>query len=232
MRFLKTDLKRIFTEPAFFLSLLLGSLLLFGAMGYLILSGQESQESGLYARSQALALPFAAPLLAAMPYSVMIMRENETRYRILMTVKMRKSGYKLPRLLTCGISGAAVLFIPHLVLFIVCDAMEGTPDFKSMLDLVLPLTFGFGYGAFSYGLTFANRQRYVPLVMPQVLYMLCIYAFPHLHLERFYPPLDISPSIFGGEITWERFVIPAALTAAALVLTIAGAVKAKVGEEV
>lgn len=232
MRFIKTDMKRIFTEPAFFLSLLLGTLLLFGAMGYLLASGNDSQVSGLYVRAQALALPFAAPLLAAMPYSVMIMRERETRYAILMTIKMRKSGYKLPRLLTCGISGAAALFIPHLLLFVVCDAIEGTPDIKNMLDLVLPLTFGFGYGTFSYGLTFANRQRYVPLVMPQVLYMLCIYAFPHIHLERFYPPLDISPSIFGGEITWERFAVPAALTAAALVLTIAGAVKTKVGEDV
>ena len=229
MRFLKTDLKRIFTEPAFFLSLFLGSLLLFGAMGYLIASGERS---GLYVRAQALALPFAAPLLAAMPYSVMIMRERETRYGILMTVKMRKSGYKLPRLLTCGLSGAAVLFIPHLLLFIVCMVLEGAPAAENAAGLVLPLTFGFGYGTFSYGLTFANRQRYVPLVMPQVLYMLCIYAFPHIHLERFYPPLDISPSIFGGEITWERFAVPAALTAAALVLTVAGAVKAKVGEEI
>ena len=228
MRFIKTDLKRIFTEPAFFLSLFLGTLLLFGAMGYLLTSGETE---GLYTRSQALALPFAAPLLAAMPYSVMIMRERETRYGILMTVKLRKSGYQLSRLLTCGISGAAALFIPQLALFAVCAVLEGTPDIEAAWGLVLPITFGFGYGTFSYGLTFANRQRYVPLVMPQVLYMLCIYAFPHIHLDKFYPPLDISPSIFGGEITAERFAIPAALTAAALVLTAFGMFKAKAGEE-
>lgn len=228
MRFLKTDLKRIFTEPAFFLSLFLGSLLLFGAMGYLIASGEAED---LYARSQALALPFAAPLLAAMPYSVMIMRERETRYGILMTVKLRKSGYQLQRLLTCGLSGAAALFIPQLALFMVCMALEGVSVSEKAGELVLPLTFGFGYGTFSCGLTFANRQRYVPLVMPQVLYMLCIYAFPYLHLEKYYPPLDISPSIFGGEITGERFAVPAALTAAALVLTVLGTLKAKVAEE-
>ena len=228
MRFFKTDLKRIFTEPAFFLSLFLGALLLFGAMGYLIISGETEN---LYARSQALALPFVAPLLAAMPYSVMIMRERETRYGIMMTVKLRKSGYQLPRLVTCGISGAAALFIPQLVLFIVCMALEGTPVSERAAELVLPLTFGFGYSTFSYGLTFANRQRYVPLVMPQVLYMLCIYAFPHLHLEKFYPPLDISPSIFVGGMSADRFAVPAALTAAALVLTALGALKAKVVEE-
>lgn len=229
MRFIKTDLKRIFTEPAFFLSLFFGTLLLFGAMGYLILSGETD---GLYVRSQALALPFAAPLLAAMPYSVMIMRERETRYSILMTVKLRKSGYQLHRLLTCGLSGAAALFIPNLVLFILCMALDGTDISGKTAELVLPVTFGFGYGTFSYGLTFANRQRYVPLVMPQVLYMLCIYAFPYIHLERFYPPLDISPSIYGGVITADRFVIPAALTLTAMVLTSLGALKSKVGEDV
>ncbi|MCH5194652.1 MAG: hypothetical protein J1F11_11880 [Oscillospiraceae bacterium] len=229
MRFFKTDMKRIFTEPAFFLSLLLGALLLFGAMGYLIVSGETE---GLYARSQALAMPFVAPLLAAMPYSVMIMRERETRYGIMMTVKLRKSGYQLPRLVTCGLSGAAALFIPQLALFVTCIALEGASVSEKAGELVLPLTFGFGYGTFSYGLTFANRQRYVPLVMPQVLYMLCIYAFPHIHLDKFYPPLDIAPSIIGGEMSAERFAIPGALTAAALILTVSGAIKAKVGEEV
>ncbi|MCH5350272.1 MAG: hypothetical protein J1E40_13170 [Oscillospiraceae bacterium] len=229
MRFIKTDLKRIFTEPAFFLSLFLGTLLLFGAMGYLLASGETD---GLYARAQALALPFAAPLLAAMPYSVMIMRERETRYGILMTVKLRRSGYQLYRLITCGLSGAAALLIPHIILFAACAVPEGASVLENVVGLVLPITFGFGYGAFSYGLTFANRQRYVPLVMPQVLYMLCIYAFPHIHLEKFYPPLDISPSIYGGEITADRFVIPAALTAAALILTFFGTVKARVSEEV
>ena len=221
-------MKRIFTEPAFFLSLFLGALLLFGAMGYLVVSGVTED---LYAHSQALAMPFAAPLLAAMPYSVMIMRERETRYGILMTVKLRRSGYQLQRLLTCGLSGAAALFIPQLALFAVCMALEGGSVSEKAGELVLPLTFGFGYGTFSYGLTFANRQRYVPLVMPQVLYMLCIYAFPYLHLEKYYPPLDISPSIFGGEITAVRFAVPAALTATALVLTVLGILKAKVVEE-
>lgn len=229
MRFIKTDLKRIFTEPAFFLSLALGAVLLFGSMAYLL---SVNKTDSLYTRSQALALPFAAPLLAAMPYSVMIMRERETRYAVLMTVKLRTTGYRLPRLPMCGLSGAAALFIPQLALFIVCAFLDGVSDFGSALaELILPAAFGFGYAAFSYGLTFANSRRYVPLVMPQVLYMLCIYAFPYIKLERFYPPLDISPSIYGGTVTAERFVIPAALTAAAITLTGFGAIKARVGEE-
>lgn len=230
MRFFRTDLKRIFTEPAFFLSVFLGGLLLFGAMGYLLYSGGRDN---LYARAQALALPFAAPLLAAMPYSVMIMRERDTLYSVLMTVKLRREGYRLPRLLTSGISGAAALFIPQLALFLVCAFLGGIPDFPSCLaGLVLPITFGFGYAAFSYGLTFVNRQRYVPLVMPQVLYMLCIYAFPHIKLEQFYPPLDISPSIYGGVMSFDRFILPALLTAAAVLLTFWGILKSKVGEQI
>lgn len=226
MKFVKTDLKRIFTEPAFLLSLLLGTALLFGAMAYLLAGGSTDS---LYASSQALAMPFTAPLLAAMPYSVMIMLERETLYSTLMTVKLRREGYELQRFVTCGISGAAALFIPQLALFGVCAALNGISDFGTEASgLVLPVTFGFGYAAFSYGLTFVNRQRYVPLVMPQVLYMLCIYAFPYLGLERFYPPLDIAPSIYGGTVSAERFAVPAALTAAGFLLTIFGVIKRSV----
>lgn len=225
MRFIKTDLKRIFTEPAFFLSIALGALLLFGAMVYLLLIGAGEK---LYTSSQALALPFAAPLLAAMPYSVMIMQERETMYSTLMTVKLRKNGYEIHRFFTVGFSGAAALFIPQFALFFVCAALGGVSDFgKSAAELMLPVAFGFGYAVFSYGLTFVNKQRYVPLVMPQVLYMLCIYAFPYVGLERFYPPLDIAPSINGGTISAVRFAVPAALTAAGFFLTVLGIIKAR-----
>lgn len=223
MRFIKTDLKRIFTEPAFWLSVVFGTVLYLGAMAYFLLN---SKVDNLYISSQALAMPFIAPLLASMPYSVMIMLESETLYTTLMTIKLRKEGYELQRLLTCGISGAAALLIPQLLLFFVCAFLDGVPDFgRSAAELVLPMTFGFGYAVFSYGLTFANKQRYIPLVMPQVLYMLCIYAFPYLGLERFYPPLDIAPSIYGGTLSAVRFAVPAALTAAGLLLTIFGVLK-------
>ena len=220
MKFLKTDLKRIFTEPAFYISIFLNLLLLFGSMAYLLVTGDSDR---LYTRAQALALPFAAPLLAAMPYSVMIMQEKETNFAALMTVKLRRNGYHFARLLTCGISGSAALLLPQLALFAVCALTENIDDyFQAASGLILPVTFGFGYAAISYGLTFLNRQRYVPLVMPQVLYLLCIYAFPHLKLERFYPPLDIAPSIYGGEITADRFAVPLILTASALLLTAIG----------
>lgn len=220
MKFLSTDLKRVFTEPAFYISIFLSLLLLFGAYVYQIISGNTDN---LYISAQALALPFAAPVLAAMPYSVMIMQEKETRFAALMTIKLRRSGYQLARLLTSGISGAAALLVPQLILFAVCLVTGGTDDLSyAAAGLVLPVTFGFGYAAISYGLTFVNRHRYVPMVMPQVLYLLCIYAFPHLKLERFYPPLDIAPSIYGGEITAQRFAVPVILTAAAVLLTLYG----------
>ena len=52
--------------------------------------------------------------------------------------------------------------------------------------------------------------------------MLCIYAFPILKLEKYYPPLDIAPAIYGGEITVGRFIIPLCLTALGFVLTLFG----------
>ncbi|MBQ8786845.1 MAG: hypothetical protein IJZ61_04325 [Oscillospiraceae bacterium] len=220
MKFLSTDLKRVITEPAFFISIALNLILLFGAMLYYLTAGENET---LYTSAQALALPFAAPVLAAMPYSVMIMQENETRFGTLMTIKLRTSGYQLARLLTSGLSGALALFIPQLTLFVVCLCIGGIPDLGfAAACLILPITFGFGYAAISYGLTFVNRHRYVPLIMPQVLYLLCIYAFPHLKLERFYPPLDIAPSIYGGEITLQRFAVPLILTVSAILLTLYG----------
>ncbi len=220
MRFVLTDLKRIFTEPAFRISVIIGLLLYFGAFAFLLMNGSTDR---LYLSAQSMLLPFVAPLLAAMPYSVMIMQEKETRHSALMTIKLRKRGYQLKRLLTCGISGASALFIPQLMLFAVCAFAGGIEDLlREAATLILPVTFGFGYAAVSYGLTFVNTQRYVPLVMPQVLYLLCIYAFPHLKLEAFYPPLDISPSIYGGGILPERFALPLILTVAALLLTLFG----------
>lgn len=218
MKFFRTDLRRIFTEPSFWLSVFLGAVLLLGGLGYVYVSGDGSN---LYSRAQALALPFAAPLLAAMPYSVMIMTERETKFGALMILKQSGSRrqYRLKRFFTVGLSGAAALFIPHAAMFAVCAALGDAPD---ILLLALPLTFGFGWAAFSYGLTFVNRQRYVPLVMPQVLYLLCIYAFPYLKLDRFYPPLDISPSLNGSMPTSDRFVLPAVLAAAGLLLTAFG----------
>nr|MDE5576747.1 hypothetical protein [Oscillospiraceae bacterium] len=110
----------------------------------------------------------------------------------------------------------------HIGLFAGCWFYGGTPEASVFAELVLPITFGFGWAALSYGLTFLNRQRYVPLVMPQVLYLLCIYAFPYLKLERFYPPLDIAPSVSGAVISADRFVLPAVLAAAGFVLTVFG----------
>ncbi|MGN0577258.1 MAG: hypothetical protein ACI4J4_01425 [Ruminiclostridium sp.] len=220
MRFIATDLKRIFSEPAFYISLALNFLLLMGGMAFAAANGESSR---LFLCSQSFALPFVAPLLAAMPYSVMIMQEKETRYSTLMSIKSGAAGYEMKRLFTCGISGAAALFLPQLLLYCICIFMGGISDFAYDLKvLLLSLTFGFSYAVISYGLTFVNRHNYVPLVMPQVLYMLCIYAFPILKLEKYYPPLDIAPTIYGGEITAERFIIPLCLTALGFVLTLSG----------
>ena len=89
MKFILTDLKRIFTEPAFYISVVLDLFLLFGGM----LSVMGTCDSKmLYLSAQSLALPFVAPVLAAMPYAVMIMQEKETRYDTLMKIKLRAGG--------------------------------------------------------------------------------------------------------------------------------------------
>lgn len=220
INFIKTDIKRVFTEPAFYISVCLNLLLLFGAFFYLLTSGNTN---ALYENSQSFALPFAAPVLAAMPYSTMIMLEKGTRFGTLINIKERRKGYELRRLLACGISGGAALFIPQFILFCVCAVMGCCGDAGyAAASLSLPLSFGFGYAAFSYGLTFLNRHSYIPMILPQVLYLLCTYAFPYLKLESFYPPLDISPSIYGGSVSVERFIIPAVLTAAAFALAAIG----------
>ena len=220
MRFIKTDLNRIFSEPSFYISIAVNFLLLMGGMAFALINGETDR---LYLYAQSLALPFVAPLLAAMPYCVMIMQEKETRYSTLMSVKLGTAGYELRRFLTCGISGAAALFLPQLILFVICIFMGGISDLSyDFMVLLLSLTFGFSYAVISYGLTFVNRHNYVPQVMPQVLYLLCIYAFPILKLEKYYPPLDIAPTIYGGEITAERFMIPLCLTAIGFVLTLCG----------
>lgn len=220
MRFIITDLKRIFTEPAFYISITLSFLLLMGGMAFSVANNEGNR---LFLCSQSMALPFVAPLLAAMPYSVMIMQEKETRYGTLMSIKLHGVGYELKRFVTCGISGAIALFIPQLILFVICIFMGGISDFSYDIKvLLLSLVFGFSYAVISYGLTFVNRQNYVPLVMPQILYLLCIYAFPILKLEKYYPPLDISPAIYGGDITAERFVIPLFLITLGFALTILG----------
>ncbi|MGN0655204.1 MAG: hypothetical protein ACI4KR_00275, partial [Ruminiclostridium sp.] len=102
MRFIKTDLKRIFSEPAFYISLALNFLLIIGGMTFAIINGETNR---FFLYSQSFALPFVAPLLAAMPYSVMIMQEKETRYSTLMNIKLGASGYDFRRFITCGISG-------------------------------------------------------------------------------------------------------------------------------
>ena len=152
MNFFKADIKRIFTEQSFWLSIVLGAVLLFGGLGY-CLSAEDFKEdaNGLYSRAQALALPFAAPLLAAMPYSVMIMTERETKFGALMilkqsgTHKQRKQSrhYRIKRFFTVGLSGAAALFIPHAAMFAVCAVLGNMPDIRL---LALPVTFGFEIG--------------------------------------------------------------------------------------
>lgn len=217
MKFVAIDIKRAFSEPSFFVSVFIGLALLLSGFVFCY----ESDK--LFLSAQSLAFPFAAPLLSAMPYSVMLIREKETGYLFMLSAKLGNKGYEFKRFFVCGLSGAAVLFIPELILFTACLIFKGGSNAAQDISvLLLSLSFGFSYATFSYGLSFVNRFKYIPLVMPEVLYLLCIYAFPYLGLTGLYPPLDIAPSVYGGEISSMRLVIPLILTAAGLILTLFG----------
>ena len=223
MTFFASDLRRALKEPSFIISLFIALLILGGSFVYSVISGYSSADE-LYKKSQSLVFPFAAAVLAALPYSSMIMLENHSRFRLLMTIKMRSSSYEIQRFFVCGIMGAITIFTPQLVLMIVSAIYGGgfSDGKEIILGTVLGIAFGFAYAVLAYGLTFFNQLRYLPTIIPQVLYMLFTYAFPHLNLLKFYPPLSVSPWIYGGTSLWEQLAILSIISLIALIMTVVG----------
>ncbi|MCL2053402.1 MAG: hypothetical protein FWG90_03030 [Oscillospiraceae bacterium] len=232
-RIFRADIKRSFTEPLFFVSLFLGTAMLFLAFFYLL--GQEESGlfggAGLFKTAQAMLFPFAAPLLCALPYSGMKMLERDTKFDKLILIKIRRTGYAMPRFFAVGVTGAAALLIPQcLLLAAVLIFKQGTTDMlETCKGILLAIPFGFAYSSFAYGLTFFNRKRYIPVLAPQVIYMLCVYAFPILQLTRFYPPLGISPWIYGDAAYSDLLSVSLVIVLGAAAMTFAGAALRKDG---
>ncbi len=224
-----SDMKRALSEPAFFKSVILGILILFVPLVYFLITGNYNNADMLFKKSQAAVYPFCAALLCAFPYSGMQMLEDYTGYKTLMKLKMRRAGYSLPRFFVCGITGAAALFIPQALLLITVLFTDGClSDWKEITSgIIMSVPFGFSYSVLAYSLTFYNRKRYIPIVFPQVLFMLCTYAFPHLKLNDFYPPLAISPWLYGDAPVRNMLVIPGVILFAAAVLSAAGSAYTK-----
>lgn len=219
------DMKRALHEPAFIISVIIGVIILAFSNLIFIFNYINNENvidtDTLFKNSQALIFPFAAPLLCALPYGGMRMFESETGFKALMILKMRRIDYILPRFFTCGFTGSISLLIPSLLLLTASAFLgNGYQDFYECLKgTLLCIPFGFAYAVLSYSLTFYNRKRYIPVVFPQVLYLLCIYAFPHLNISRFYPPLGISPWIYGDTSYLDLLLMSGIIISASAIIT-------------
>ena len=194
MRFLITDSKRGFTERTFFIAMGLGCLCVLISLGVVLHQGGQGGGIDVFKGAQSLILPFIAPLLAALPYTNMNMIEEDCGYKRLLMSKNHMQTYHFVRWLVSSCVSGVALAVPVGLLGGLCYLVMPFNDVQLIGGVViLNFLFGFSYGSICYGLTFVNRKRYIPTVAPQVLYLLFIYAFPYLSLEKYYPPLSFSP---------------------------------------
>ena len=195
MRWFIVDLKRALTERTFIASVTVGCVvLMMGLVTYLMQETDIKQAQEAFVASQSLIMPFIAPILAALPYSNMSMLEKDTGYKRLILTKNKMKTYKGSRFIVNAIVGGLAITLPLVVLAGLCGGFSPYSDYEAILRVIgLDFWFGAAYASIAYGLTFVNTKRYIPLVAPQVLYLLFIYAFPYLNLEKFYPPLAFSP---------------------------------------
>lgn len=222
MRFIITDLKRALTEKSFVGALLIGSIsLLIGIVVYGL--EKDSYTAGeAFHFSQSFILPFIAPLLVALPYANMSMLEEDSGYKKLLLAKNNMKNYAFERYIVNGIISGLTLLIPLMLLLGVCLSFGRYESVKEILLIIgLDFIFGFSYGSLAYGLTFVNSKRYIPTVAPQVIYMLFIYAFPYLNLEKFYPPLSFAPGLIPSVASIDNALVQLiVLNAIAIVLIV------------
>jgi hypothetical protein len=214
--FFITDLRRIFTEPTFFTSLILGSIALLAPFFILTSNSFVSAQSAVF--------PFAAPFLAALPFAAIYKTERETKYAELLKIRRGGKSYAVTRFFTVGIGGGFALLLPEILLLAVSFLINNTAVlddlFRINYTLALVFPFGFTYAVLAYAMTFVTRSKIIAIVTPEVLYLLLTYAFPYLDLEKYYPPFAISPFIFGvADIGYIR-VSFAAMLIVSLIITI------------
>ena len=208
MRWMITDFKRGVTEPTFIGSILISLIILIISLIYYLITHESYEATQAFIVSQSLVLPFIAPLLAALPFSNMSMLEEDSGYKKLLLFKQNKSSYDHKRWLSNGIIGGLAIIFPLFILLGVCRVFSPYNDIEQIGGvLLLDFFFGFGYASIAYGLTFVNTKRYIPLVGPQVIYFLLIYALPYLKLETYYPPLSFSPWILPSKVNGENIIL-------------------------
>jgi hypothetical protein len=196
-KFFPADLKRAFTEPTFFTALILGILMTAG--GYIFLTARDGFTD--FVTAQSLVFPFAAPFLAALPYAFMSKSERDINFAPLLRLRRGGKGYGIQRFFTAGIAGGAVILLSEGVLAVITllggDIVESGDMNKLFLTLALAFPFGFAFGVLAHALCFFSRTSIIAIITPEVFYLLLTYAFPYLDLEKYYPPLAVSPYIYG-----------------------------------
>lgn len=196
MRWWLTDLKRGLMERTFILALTIGCIGMLSALAIYIISHETCTATEAFKGSHALIVPFIAPLLCALPYANMNMLEADCGYRKFLILRNKGKDYIVKRWWVNSFLGGITLFIPSALLMLVCRSFGAYEEVKVIFEVVgLNFFFGVAYSSLAYSLTFVNKKRYIPLLAPQILYLLFIYAFPYLKLERFFPPLTFSPWI-------------------------------------
>ncbi|PHV70805.1 hypothetical protein CS063_08535 [Sporanaerobium hydrogeniformans] len=194
MRFLVVDFKRSLQERNFIFSLVLGILLIVVSFSYYFYGHTSYDSWQAFKISQSYLLPFLAPLLASLPYSNMNMLEKDYGYDTFLLNKANTRSYVFRRGLVNAVAGGLVLLLPLLLLGGLCRLLGPYEEKINLVQIfILDFLFGVSFASFAYILTFVNTKRYIPLVAPEVMYLLMTYAFPYLGLETYYPPLCFSP---------------------------------------
>lgn len=225
MRFLITDFKRGLTERTFFASIVIGLCCVLISLGVVARGEQAVTGMEAFLQAQSLILPFIAPLLAALPYTNMNMLEEDCGYQRLMMSKNYMKPYRLARWLVSSVVSGIAIILPVIALAFMClyfSPYEVPTDVVNII--ILNFMFGFSYGSICYGLTFVNHKRYIPTVAPQVMYLLFIYAFPYLNLEKYYPPLSFSPWLLANQVDVKSILLQFALLNILALLFMVGSV--------
>lgn len=230
MRFLWADGKRALCEPRFFWAVSLG--VVWALCSGLFVAHQGVADGlSFFTKSQSLVLPFFMPLLCALPYSNLYMLERATKFEHMMRLRYRHQIWMFLRLLTNGLVSGLTALAPGVALLL-GSLLWGQEAFCLAVYQVLGLNFLFGvaFGSLSYGLGFVNTALYIPLVAPQVLYLFCIYAFPILGLQSYYPPLAYAPWILPSVASMPHSITALlSLCGVSLVLVCVGVMKKAVG---
>jgi hypothetical protein len=237
-RFFATDLRRAFTEPTFFTALFLGILMTAGGFVFLYVKNGYAD----FATAQSFVFPFAAPFLAALPYAFMSKSERDINFAPLLKLRRGGNGYGPSRFFTVGIAGGAVILFAEAILAVIAVLTGGVSDVlpggvlsdilnpgivisgyeKLTMTLLLAFPFGFAFAVLAHALCFFSRTTLIAIITPEVLYLLLTYAFPYLDLEKYYPPLAVSPYIYGTPNLVYIFTFLCSVIAVAAILTIIG----------